>query len=185
MDKCKLCLVESSHSVGLMVLPTTITGCPRDCQNRNSPGFPAKTEGHADVDAGQARHMDGMFIHQPLRRSVFALLSGIIEGCLPTEMCCHPGIGSLPNDAALIALWSGEIHVITNLTTDPKIDNEQSRLSSQAVNEAIHTLDREIVDAQREKQGGDLRFTEQFTEDMTLRVVGADVNGSLLSLIFE
>jgi hypothetical protein len=97
----------------------------------------------------------------------------------------QPGIGSLPNNAALIALWSGEIHVITNLTTDPGVDIEQSKLSLQAVNEAIYTLDREIVDAQREKQGGDLRFTEQFTEDMTLRIVGADVNGTLLSLIFE
>jgi len=77
------------------------------------------------------------------------------------------------------------MHVITNLTTDPTINSEQSKLSSQAVNDAIHTLDKEIVDAQREKQGGDLRFTEQFTEDMTMRIVGADVNGSLLSLIFE
>lgn len=75
--------------------------------------------------------------------------------------------------------------MITNLTTDPTLNIEQSKLSLQAVREAINTLDKEIVDGQREKQGGDLRFTEQFTEDMTLRIVGADVNGSLLGLIFE
>lgn len=50
-------------------------------------------------------------------------------------------------------------------------------------------LDREIVISQREKQGGDLRFTEHFTEGMTLRIVGAELapgpNSRLLACIFE
>lgn len=71
------------------------------------------------------------------------------------------------------------------MTTDPVIDQEASTASSQAVFASIKELDKQIVGSQREKQGGDLRFTEQFTEDMTLRIVGADTEGTLLSIVFE
>jgi hypothetical protein len=60
-----------------------------------------------------------------------------------------------------------------------------SRASSRAVLKSIQELDKQIVDTQREKQGGELRFTEHFTEEMTLRITGADTHGTLLSIMFE
>lgn len=97
----------------------------------------------------------------------------------------NSGIGALYNDAALISLWSGEVHIVRNLPTDPVIDLEASIASSRAVIESIKELDQQIVDTQREKQGGELRFTEHFTEDMTLRMTGADTHGTLLGIMFE
>jgi len=95
------------------------------------------------------------------------------------------GIGALNNDAALITLWSGEVHIIRNLTSDPSIDRNASVASSKAILDSIQELDKQIVESQREKQGGELRFTEQFSEYMTLRIVGADTSGTLLGIIFE
>lgn len=104
---------------------------------------------------------------------------------LLTLYSSNSGIGALYNDAALISLWSGEVHVVRNLTSHPVIDLEASIASSRAVFESIKELDQQIVDTQREKQGGELRFTEHFTEDMTLRMTGADTHGTLLGIMFE
>jgi hypothetical protein len=99
------------------------------------------------------------------------------------------GISALSTDAALITLWSGESHVITCLKTDPQYNRESSRAASAAISDSVKILDHQIVGAQRAKQGGDLRFTQAFSDEHTLSLRGAEMapgtNSKLLAIILE
>lgn len=99
-------------------------------------------------------------------------------------------MGALPSDSALITCWSGENHVIRNISTSPIIDESATRAATKTFHDCIKLLDRQIVDSQREKQGGDKRFTEHFTDDLTFRVGGAELlpgaeGSSVLAVLIE